>query len=63
MSMSVTGTVGSSVQQKKSVNLNYKINKSVSVEGVYETVSTDDAQAINDGNSVGTDVKWKWSFK
>ena len=62
-SLSVLGTVSSSSTQKRAVNLNYKINQSISVEGVYESISTDDSEVINDENSIGADVKWKWSFK
>lgn len=63
MSLSVTSTVGNTSQQKQSVNLNYNINKNVSVEGVYESKSTDEVETINSDTSFGTDVKWKWSFK
>lgn len=63
MSLSVSSTVGTSTQQRQSINLNYNLNKSVSVEGVYETRNTDDIETINNDNSVGADVKWKWSFK
>ena len=62
-SLSVLGTVSSSSTQKRAVNLNYKINQNISVEGVYESISTDDSETINNENSVGADVKWKWSFK
>lgn len=62
-SLSVLGTVSSSSTQKRAVNLNYKINPSLSVEGVYESISTDDSETINSENSLGADVKWKWSFK
>jgi translocation and assembly module TamB len=63
MSLSVSSTVGSSSTQKQSFNLNYNLNNSVSVEGVYESKSTDDQETINDDTSFGADVKWKWSFK
>ena len=63
MSLSVSSTVGNSTQQRQSINLNYNIDDNISVEGVYETRSTDDVQAIDIDTSFGTDVKWKWSFK
>jgi len=63
MSLSVIGTVGSSATQKQTVNLNYKVNNTVSLEGVYESTSTDNTETINDDTSVGADIKWKWSFK
>lgn len=63
MSLSVSSTVGDNSNQKQSMNLNYNINNKVSVEGVYESRSTDEAQTLNDDTSVGADIKWKWSFK
>jgi translocation and assembly module TamB len=62
MSLSIASTVGNNSQQKKSVNLNYNLNKNISVQGVYESRS-DDTEKINNDTSFGTDVKWKWSFK
>ncbi len=63
MSLSVSSTVGNSNTQKQSMNLNYNINNNVSLEGVYESKSKDDAETINDDSSVGADVKLRWSFK
>ncbi|MAZ48767.1 MAG: hypothetical protein CME65_09395 [Halobacteriovoraceae bacterium] len=63
VSLSVSSTVDTNTQQNRSLNLNYNLNKNVSVEGVYETRNTDDLETINVDNSVGADVKWKWSFK
>ena len=63
MSLSVSSTVGDSVSQRQSVNLNYNVDKKVSIEGVYESNTTDDSQTINDANSFGADLKVKWSFK
>lgn len=63
MALSVSSTVGDSRNQKQGLNLNYTVNKKVSLEGVYETKNTDDAQTINDTNSFGADLKVKWTFK
>lgn len=63
VSLSVSSTVDTNTQQNRSLNLNYNLNKNVSVEGVYETRNTDDLETINVDNSVGADVKLKWSFK
>jgi len=61
--LSVSSTVGGSVGQKQSMNLNYNINKSLSFEGVYESNSdTDSEEALNE-SSVGADLKIRWSFK
>lgn len=63
MSLSVSSTVGDSRTQRQGVNLNYIVNKKVSLEGVYETNNTDETQTINNTNSFGADVKVRWSFK
>ena len=61
--MSVRSTVGASSTQRQAINLNYNLDNNVSIEGVYESRSVDDQESINTNNSVGADVKWKWSFK
>lgn len=63
MNLSVSSTLGGSIGQRQSMNLNYNINEKVSLEGVYESRSTTEGQSINTGNSLGADVKFKWSFK
>lgn len=63
MSLSVSSTVGENTQQRQSVNLNYNVNKKVSLEGVYENRSTDETQTIVDETSVGADINVKWTFK
>ena len=63
ISLSASQTLDTNTQQRKSVNINYNLNKNVSIEGVYETRNTDDLETINVDNSVGADVKLKWSFK
>jgi translocation and assembly module TamB len=62
-SLSLSSTVGASSTQKQSINLNYNLKNNVSVEGVYESKSTDQAETINDDTSFGADFKWRWSFK
>ncbi len=63
MSLSVSSTVGDATTQRQSMNLNYNINNKVSVEGVYESRSINDAEAINIDSSFGADLKLRWSFK
>lgn len=63
MSLSVSSTVGENTQQRQSVNLNYNVNKKVSLEGVYENRSTDETQTIVDETSVGADINVRWTFK
>lgn len=63
VNLSVTSTVGGSIGQKQSMNLNYNINNQLSVEGVYETrTSAEGEETIND-SSLGADVKIRWSFR
>ena len=61
--LSVSSTVGSSTGQKQTMNLNYNINKGVSLEGVYENRTDSEAEGNTDDTSIGADVKIKWSFK
>lgn len=61
VNLSLSSTVGGSVDQSQEMNVNYKINKSWSLEGVYEVRSNDELeQELPD--SVGADVKYQWSF-
>lgn len=62
-SLSFSSTVGNSSEQKQTFNVNYDIDEKMSLEGVYESISTDNAQTINDDRSIGADVKWRWTFK
>ncbi|MEX0798202.1 MAG: translocation/assembly module TamB domain-containing protein [Bacteriovoracaceae bacterium] len=63
MNLSVTSTMGGSISQKQSMNLNYNISNKLSVEGVYETRTSDEGgETIND-SSLGADVKIRWSFR
>lgn len=64
--MAVSSTVGGSIGQKQSMNLNYGINKKVSLDGVYEintSTARGEGQSAQEGVSVGGDVKFKWTFK
>jgi len=59
--LSVSSTVGGSLDQKQEMNLNFRINNRWSVEGIYELRASED-----DGNentqSVGADLKYRWAF-
>jgi translocation and assembly module TamB len=63
LNLSVSSTLGGSIGQRQSMNLNYNINNKVSLEGVYESRSSSEGDNINVGNSLGADLKFKWSFK
>lgn len=63
MSLSMTSTVGSSSGQRQIMNLNYNINKTYSLEGVFEKRTAVEGDQDNVDNSFGADLKMKWSFK
>lgn len=61
--LSVSSTLSGNSGQKQSMNLNYNINKKVSLDGIYE-VKTDQFDGENrSGISAGGDVKFRWTFK
>ena len=61
MDVSASSTVGGSIEQKQEMNFNYKVNKVISFEGVYEIKSAEE-EATSTPNSLGADLKFKWSF-
>jgi translocation and assembly module TamB len=61
--VSLSSTVGGSLEQKQEVNVNYNFNKNWSLEGVYEVKPAEDTStSTSTPNSVGADLKYKWSF-
>lgn len=59
--VSLSSTVGGSLEQKQEMNINFNINKNFSLEGVYEVKPTED-ENTNTPNSLGADLKYRWSF-
>lgn len=59
--VSFSSTVGGTVEETKEMNVNYNINKNLSLEGVYELRSVEEETEENP-ESVGADIKWKFSF-
>ncbi len=59
--VSVSSTVGGSIEQTQEMNINYNINKKFSLEGVYEVKPAED-ENTNNSNSIGADLKYRWSF-
>lgn len=59
--LSVSSTVGGSLEQRQEMNVNYKFNNKWSLEGVYELKSTDD-EGVESSDSIGADLKYRWSF-
>ncbi|MDH4469118.1 MAG: translocation/assembly module TamB domain-containing protein [Bacteriovoracaceae bacterium] len=63
LNMSVSSTVGGTVGQRQSMNLNYSIDKNMFLDGVYD-INTDQTGVVDRvGTSFGGDVKFKWTFK
>ncbi|PJB52901.1 MAG: hypothetical protein CO099_10115 [Bdellovibrio sp. CG_4_9_14_3_um_filter_39_7] len=61
MDVSLSSSLGDTTDQSQEMNVNYELNKKLSLEGVYEIKS--DEQNENQGQeSLGADIKYKWSF-
>lgn len=63
INLSVTSTVGGGIGQRQSMNLNYNLSDKLSVEGVYETRTSDQGEETINDSSLGADVKIRWSFR
>ena len=59
--LSVSSTVGGSLGQKQEMKVNYDINKIMSLQGIYE-IQSSEHEDVEDSNSFGADLKFKWSF-
>lgn len=60
-SVSFSSTLGGEVEQRQQMNVNYDFNRAWSVEGVYELKSSVEENQ-GDTQSLGADVKFRWSF-
>jgi translocation and assembly module TamB len=60
--VSLSSTVGGSLEQKQEMNINLNINKNFSLEGVYEVQPTENESTTTTPNSIGADLKWRKSF-
>lgn len=60
--VSLSSTIGGSLEQKQEMNINLKINKNFSLEGVYEVKPTEEENTSTTPNSLGADLKWRKSF-
>jgi len=63
LTLSVSSTMGGSIGQRQSMNLNYSLSKKVQVEGVYELRTNAEGEEDIIDNSIGGDVKFRWTFK
>ncbi len=61
--LSVSSTMGGEIGQRQSMNLNYGVSKKVQLEGVYEVRTNADGQEDVIDNSIGGDLKFRWTFK
>jgi translocation and assembly module TamB len=63
LTLSVSSTMGGSIGQRQSMNLNYSINKKVQVEGIYQLRTNEEGVEDIIDNSIGADLKFRWTFK
>lgn len=63
LTLSVSSTMGGSIGQRQSMNLNYGLTKKIQVEGVYEIRTNPEGEADAIDNSVGADLKFRWTFR
>lgn len=63
LSLSVSSTMGGSIGQRQSMNLNYGLSKNIQIEGVYEIRTNEEGEADIIYNSIGGDLKFRRTFK
>jgi translocation and assembly module TamB len=63
LNLSVSSTMGGSIGQRQSMNLTYNLNKKVQLEGVYELRTNAEGEEDIIDNSIGGDLKFRWTFK
>jgi translocation and assembly module TamB len=63
LTLSVSSTMGGTIGQRQSMNLNYGFTKNIQVEGVYELRTNEEGQADIIYNSIGGDLKFRRTFK
>lgn len=62
VTLSVSSTMGGSIGQRQSMNLNYGVSKNVQLEGVYELKTNQFGQEDIIYNSIGGDIKFRKTF-
>jgi hypothetical protein len=63
LTLSVSSTMGGIMGQRQSMNLTYSINKKVQLEGVYELRTNAEGEEDIIDNSIGGDLKFRWTYK
>ena len=62
--LSVSSTVGGTLEQKKEVNVKWNLNDNLSIQGVYESRSSnDDEESSNASESIGFDFIFKRTYE
>ena len=61
ISIRASSTLGTDTSQRQKMNINYNINKNLSLEGVYELRGSEDGQGES-SDSLGTDIKFRVEF-
>lgn len=62
VNLSVSSTMGGTAGQKQEMNVDYNVNKVISLQGIYEIKSNDGEESNNSPDSAGVDLKFRWSF-
>lgn len=63
LTLSVSSTMGGTIGQRQSMNLNYGVSRNIQLEGVYELRTNEEGQADIIYNSIGGDIKFRRTFK
>lgn len=63
LTLSVSSTMGGSIGQRQSINLNYGLSRSIQAEGVFEQRTGEEGQVDINYNSIGGDLKFRRTFK
>ena len=63
LTLSVSSTMGGSIGQRQSMNLNYGLTRKIQLEAVYELRTNEEGQEDVIDNSIGGDLKFRWTFK
>jgi translocation and assembly module TamB len=61
--LNYSSTLGGSLDQSQQMNINFKLNEDVSLQGVYRTQVNEASESIDSTESVGFDFIWKKTFK
>ena len=62
VSIKASSTLGGDISKKQKMNLNYSINKSLSLEGVYELKDSEGEEGGGTSDSIGSDIKFRIEF-